>query len=401
MPFNGQVLLYRMENIPPVLLASMVFMIFNGGGDFYMKIAIGSDHAAFPLKNNLVSHLRKKGYEEILDVGTDTDSLPCDYPDIALKVGELVAQRKADRGVLLCGTGVGMSIAANKMPGVYAAHCHDVETARMSRRHNNSNVLTMGARILSPETAVEILDAWLSTEFEGDRHSRRLSKIADFEQKICPSCCLSDKGKTVIFDHPLVQHKVSIIRDKNTSVKEFRELVQEIAGLMVYEITRNLPLVKIQVETPLALTDAYALEGKKLAIVPVLRAGLGMVDGILQLVPNAKVGHIGLYRDPETLMPVEYYCKLPGDISERDILILDPMLANGGSASATISLVKARGGKKVSLVCIIAAPEGVSKVHGDHPDVDIFAAALDSHLNDHGYIVPGLGDAGDRLFGTK
>jgi len=390
-----------MENIPPVLLASMVFMIFNGGGDFYMKIAIGSDHAAFPLKNNLVSHLRKKGYEEILDVGTDTDSLPCDYPDIALKVGELVAQRKADRGVLLCGTGVGMSIAANKMPGVYAAHCHDVETARMSRRHNNSNVLTMGARILSPETAVEILDAWLSTEFEGDRHSRRLSKIADFEQKICPSCCLSDKGKTVIFDHPLVQHKVSIIRDKNTSVKEFRELVQEIAGLMVYEITRNLPLVKIQVETPLALTDAYALEGKKLAIVPVLRAGLGMVDGILQLVPNAKVGHIGLYRDPETLMPVEYYCKLPGDISERDILILDPMLATGGSASAAISLVKARGGKKVSLVCIIAAPEGVSKVHGDHPDVDIFAAALDSHLNDHGYIVPGLGDAGDRLFGTK
>jgi uracil phosphoribosyltransferase len=401
MPFNGQVLLYRMENIPPVLLASMVFMIFNGGGDFYMKIAIGSDHAAFPLKNTLVSHLRKKGYEEILDVGTDTDSLPCDYPDIALKVGELVAQRKADRGVLLCGTGVGMSIAANKMPGVYAAHCHDVETARMSRRHNNSNVLTMGARILSPETAVEILDAWLSTEFEGDRHSRRLSKIADFEQKICPSCCLSDKGKTVIFDHPLVQHKVSIIRDKNTSVKEFRELVQEIAGLMVYEITRNLPLVKIQVETPLALTDAYALEGKKLAIVPVLRAGLGMVDGILQLVPNAKVGHIGLYRDPETLMPVEYYCKLPGDISERDILILDPMLATGGSASAAISLVKARGGKKVSLVCIIAAPEGVSKVHGDHPDVDIFAAALDSHLNDHGYIVPGLGDAGDRLFGTK
>ena len=366
-----------------------------------MKIAIGSDHAAFPLKSILVSHLRDEGFEEIIDMGTDTDSLPCDYPDIALKVGEMVAQRKADRGVLLFGTGVGMSIAANKMPGVYAAHCHDAETAKMSRKHNNSNVLTMGARILSPEKAAEILDVWLSTEFEGDRHSRRLSKIADYEQKICPSCCISDKGKTVVFDHPLVQHKVSIIRDKNTSVKEFRELVQEIAGLMVYEITRNLPLVKIQVETPLALTDAYALEGKKLAIVPVLRAGLGMVDGILQLVPNAKVGHIGLYRDPETLMPVEYYCKLPGDISERDILILDPMLATGGSASAAISLVKARGGKKVSLVCIIAAPEGVSKVHGDHPDVDIFAAALDSHLNDHGYIVPGLGDAGDRLFGTK
>lgn len=366
-----------------------------------MKIVIGSDHAAFTLKAFLIDHMRKKGIEEILDIGTETESLPCDYPDIAFRLGEMVVQRKADKGVLLCGTGVGMSIAANKIPGVYAAHCHEPETARMSRRHNNANVLTMGARVLSPELAAEILDAWLESDFEGERHLRRLSKISDYEQKICPSCSLSEKGKTIVFDHPLVQHKVSIIRDKNTSVKEFRELVQEIAGLMVYEITRNLPLEKIQVETPLAVTDAYALEGKKLAIIPVLRAGLGMVDGILQLVPNAKVGHIGLYRDPETLMPVEYYCKLPGDIAERDILILDPMLATGGSASAAISLVKSKGGKKVSLVCIIAAPEGVSKVHGEHPDVDIYTAALDSHLNDHGYIVPGLGDAGDRLFGTK
>lgn len=366
-----------------------------------MKIAIGSDHAAYPLKNILISHLREKGIGEILDLGTKTDSVPCDYPDIAFSVGETVAHRKADRGILLCGTGVGMSIAANKIPGIYAAHCHDTETARLSRWHNNSNVLTMGARIISSELAIKILDIWLATNFEGDRHSRRLSKITDFEQKICPSCCLSEKGKTIVFDHPLVQHKVGIIREKNTSVKEFRELVQEIAGLMVYEITRNLPLVKIQVETPLAITEAYTIEGKKLAIVPVLRAGLGMVDGILQLVPNAKVGHIGLYRDPETLMPVEYYCKLPGDINDRDILILDPMLATGGSASAAIKLVKARGGQKISLVSIIAAPEGVSKVHGAHPDVDIYTAALDSHLNDHGYIVPGLGDAGDRLFGTK
>ncbi|OPZ40115.1 MAG: Uracil phosphoribosyltransferase [Synergistetes bacterium ADurb.BinA166] len=294
-----------------------------------------------------------------------------------------------------------MSIAANKVPGVYAAHCHDVDTARYSRLHNNSNILTMGARIISAELAKNILDVWISTEFEGDRHIRRISKISDYEHKICPSCSFSEEGKTVLFEHPLVQHKVSMIRDKNTSVKEFRELVQEIAGLMVYEMTRNLPLVKIEVETPLAKTEAYALAGKDLAIVPVLRAGLGMVDGILQLVPNAKVGHIGLYRDPDTLLPVEYYCKLPGDIDKRDVLVLDPMLATGGSAAAAISLVKEKGGKKISLVCIIAAPEGVSKVHAEHPDVDIYAAALDSHLNGHGYIVPGLGDAGDRLYGTK
>ena len=177
--------------------------------------------------------------------------------------------------------------------------------------------------------------------------------------------------------------------------------MQEIAGLMVYEVTRALPLAEIEVETPLEKTRAYTLEGKKLAIIPILRAGLGMVEGILRLIPNAVVGHIGLYRDPATLLPVEYYCKLPGDIPERDIYILDPMLATGGSASAAISLVKSRGGRRISLVSIIAAPEGISKVHEEHPDVEIFAAALDRHLNDHGYIIPGLGDAGDRLFGTK
>lgn len=366
-----------------------------------VKIAVGSDHAGFQLKSHLVSHLREKGEGEVIDLGVDGDTVQSDYPDAAFRVGEQVAQKKADRGLLICGSGVGMSIAANKIPGVYAAHCHDLTTAEMSRKHNNSNVLTMGARIISQSLAVQILDLWLSTSFDGERHCRRLNMISEFEQKNCPGFQLPDHGRTVVFDHPLVQHKVSIIRDKNTSVKVFRELVQEIAGLMVYEITRNLPLSKIQVETPLTVTDAYALEGKKLAIVPILRAGLGMVDGILQLIPNAKVGHIGLYRDPETLMPVEYYCKLPGDICEREIFILDPMLATGGSAAEAISLVKAKGCKKVTLVSIIAAPEGVAKVHGAHPDVDIFLAALDSHLNDHGYIVPGLGDAGDRLFGTK
>jgi uracil phosphoribosyltransferase len=259
----------------------------------------------------------------------------------------------------------------------------------------------MGARIISPELAGQILDVWLATDFDGGRHERRLKKIWGFEEKGCTDCTLPEKGKTVIFDHALIQHKVTMIRNKETSVKEFRELTQEIAGLMVYEITRNLPLVEVLVETPITQTTGYALEGKKLAIIPVLRAGLGMVDGILQLIPNAKVGHIGLYRDPETLLPVEYYCKLPGDINEREIFILDPMLATGGSAAAAIQLVKDRGGQKISLVSIIAAPEGVTKVHEEHPDVNIYTAALDSGLNDHKYIVPGLGDAGDRLFGTK
>jgi uracil phosphoribosyltransferase len=177
--------------------------------------------------------------------------------------------------------------------------------------------------------------------------------------------------------------------------------VQEIAGLMAYEISRNLPMEEIDVETPISLTKSFTLSGKKLAVIPVLRAGLGMVEGILNLIPNAKVGHIGLYRDPDTLIPIDYYCKLPNDIGERDIFIVDPMLATGGSAAAAISHVKKRGGRRISLVSIIAAPEGVKKVSQEHPAVDIFTAALDSHLNEHGYIVPGLGDAGDRLFGTK
>lgn len=366
-----------------------------------MKIAIGSDHAGYELKATLLRHLQEKGFDDVLDMGTNSAAQPCDYPDIAFRVAEGVARGRAERGILLCGTGIGMSIAANKVPGVYAAHCHDVESARLSREHNNSNVLTMGARIIPPNLAVAIVDTWLATAFEGGRHTRRLAKIMDFEQRVSPGCVLSEKGRTVIFDHALIRHKVTMIRNKDTSVKEFRELVQEIAGLMVYEITRDLPLVQVDVDTPIERTKGFTLEGKKLAIIPILRAGLGMVDGILQLVPNAKVGHIGLYRDPETLLPVEYYCKLPGDISERDIYILDPMLATGGSAAAAIQLVKDRGGRKISLVSIIAAPEGVSKVHEDHPDVDIYAAALDTRLNDHGYIVPGLGDAGDRLFGTR
>ena len=202
-------------------------------------------------------------------------------------------------------------------------------------------------------------------------------------------------------DHPLLQHKLSILRDENTGVKDFREVVSEIATLMCYEATRDLPLEEVEIKTPITTAKFKTIAGKKLAIVPVLRAGLGMVDGILTLIPSAKVGHIGLYRDPDTLEPVEYYCKMPNDIAEREVIILDPMLATGGSASAAIQFIKNYEVKNIKLMNIIAAPEGIQRVHHDHPDVDIYCAALDEKLNDHGYIVPGLGDAGDRIFGTQ
>ena len=366
-----------------------------------MKIIIGSDHAGYELKQKIIAHLKGMSDFEVQDFGTDTAEISCDYPDIALQVGRTVAHGDAERGILVCGTGIGMEIAANKVPGVYAADCWNKEIAALSRHHNNSNVLTLGARTIDEPTAMEIVDTWLSTEFDGGRHVRRTQKICAYERSTNRAFLNSSVGQVVIFDHPLVQHKLSIIRDKNTPVKTFRETVAEIASLMVYEITRDLPLKMIDVETPITPTKAYALAGKKLAIVPILRAGLGMMEGVLNLIPNAKVGHIGLYRNPETLEPVEYYCKLPGDIGERDIFLLDPMLATVGSSSAAISMIKKRGGRKISLVCLIAAPEGVEVVQKAHPDVNIFIASLDSHLNEHGYIVPGLGDAGDRIFGTK
>ncbi len=204
-----------------------------------------------------------------------------------------------------------------------------------------------------------------------------------------------------VVDHPLIKHKLSIMREKDTGSKDFRQLLEEISMLMCYEITRDIPMIDIEIETPVSKMTAQKIEGKKLAIVPILRAGLGMVDGILSLVPVAKVGHIGLYRDPETHNPVEYYCKLPQDIEERYIIVCDPMLATGGSASGAIEMLKKRGCTQIKLLCLVAAPEGVERLQEEHPDVQIYSAALDECLNDHAYIVPGLGDAGDRLFGTK
>ena len=208
-------------------------------------------------------------------------------------------------------------------------------------------------------------------------------------------------SKVYIFDHPLIQHKVALMGKTDTSTKDFRELAKEIAMLMGFEATRNLPLQEVEIETPLCNTKVNMLEGEDIAIVPILRAGLGFVDGMLALVPNAKVGHVGLYRDPDTHEPVEYYCKLPTDIDKRQIFVVDPMLATGGSAAAAIDFIKQRGGKNITFMCLIAAPEGIEVLQQAHPDVDIYIAAKDERLNEHAYIIPGLGDAGDRLFGTK
>ncbi len=208
-------------------------------------------------------------------------------------------------------------------------------------------------------------------------------------------------GKVIVMDHPLIAHKISYIRQEDVGTKEFREMIGEIAQLMCYEATRDLELQDVKIKTPIAEMTGKQLAGKKLAIVPILRAGVGMVDGMLSLIPAAKVGHIGLYRDPETLEPIEYYCKLPADCSERQVFVVDPMLATGGSSVAAIRMLKEKGVKNIRFLCIIAAPEGVKRMQEEHPDVDIYIGALDEKLNDHGYIVPGLGDAGDRIFGTK
>ncbi len=208
-------------------------------------------------------------------------------------------------------------------------------------------------------------------------------------------------GKICVMDHPLIQHKIGVIRRKETGSKDFRQIIGEIAMLMCYEATRDLKLQDVKIETPICETTVKELQGKKLAVIPILRAGIGMVEGMLAMIPAAKVGHIGLYRDPETLKPVEYYCKLPGDCAEREVFVVDPMLATGGSAVAAIQMLKDKGVKNIHFMCIIAAPEGIEAMQKKHPDVDIYIGAKDDHLNDHGYIVPGLGDAGDRIFGTK
>jgi uracil phosphoribosyltransferase len=360
-----------------------------------MKIGIGSDHAGFEMKESLKAYLGSLGIE-VLDFGTESAEA-ADYPDIGYPVAKAVAGSKVDMGVLICGSGIGMSIVANKVPGVRAALVGNPEVARLSREHNNANILVLGARVTSLDDAKTITKVFLETGFAGGRHKRRVDKIVMGETRKEEACM----SKVHLIDHPLIQHKLSLVRDKNTGSKDFRDLVAEISTLMAYEVTRDLPLEKIQVETPIGTADAQVISGKKVGIIAVLRAGLGMIEGMLRLIPTAKVGHIGIYRDPDTLQPIDYYCKLPPDVGERDLILVDPMLATGGSATSAIRFLKDRGATNIKLVVLVAAPEGIKMVQDNHPDVDIYTAAVDKCLNSHGYIVPGLGDAGDRLFGTK
>ena len=360
-------------------------------------LAMCSDHAGVKQKYELIEFLEAKG-EEVCDLGCFSEE-SVDYPMFAEAVCEKVQNGQADWGILICGTGIGMSLAANKCQGIRAALLSDVFSAKMAKEHNNANVVCLGARVLKTEQMKEFLDAFMAGQFQGGNHARRIEQVMALEGNGERTNC--KLGKVTEIKHPLIQHKVSILRDKKTSLKEFRELTEEISMLMGYEVTRDLQLTEVEIETPICMAKTKVIAGKKLGIVPILRAGLGMVEGMLRLVPAARVGHIGVYRDPETLKPVEYYCKLPSDVAERDLIVIDPMLATGGSAIAAIEFIKQRGGKNIRLVNMIAAPEGIKAVQQAHPDVDIYVAAIDQKLNEHGYIVPGLGDAGDRLFGTK
>ena len=366
-----------------------------------MKIAIASDHAGVALKSEICKMLQELGHE-VKDFGTYSAEARVDYPDMAFLTAESVAAHKYERGILICGTGIGMMLAANKVQGIRAALCHDQFTALLSRRHNDSNIIVLGARVTGMDVAKEMVKAWLVEPFEGGRHSIRLQKISSYEQK--PNTLIASEnvgGRTIVLDHPLVRHKLSVLRDKTTEPKQFRELVKEITSLMVFEITRDLQVKGEPVETPLATTTAFKLANSKIAIIPILRAGLAMVDGFLSLVPNATVGHVGVYRDPDSLKPVEYYSKFPTDIAESTVFILDPMLATGGTLTEAISMLKKNGVKHITVISIISVMQGIEAVHAVHPDVDIFVTAIDEKLDDHGYIVPGLGDCGDRLFGTK
>ena len=362
-------------------------------------IALGADHGGFRLKEAVKKYLDSRGVP-YRDFGTSSEE-SVDYAPIAEKVARFVARGEAEKGILCCGTGIGMSMAANKVKGIRAAVCCSDYCAEITRRHNNANILCLGGRVIDENQAVEFTRLFLDTPFEGGRHQRRIDEIAAIEQAELSGTDVTTVGSQVfVMNHPLIQHKLTYLRDKNTGSKEFRELVSEIAMLLCYEATRYLPLEETTVETPIATAKTKVISGRKLAFVPILRAGIGMVDGVLQLVPAAKVGHIGLYRDPKTLKPVEYYSKLPHDIDQRDVIVLDPMLATGGSSVDAIDIIKRSNPKSIRFMCIIAAPEGIKALTEAHPDVALFCAAVDDHLNEVGYIVPGLGDAGDRIFGT-
>jgi len=350
-----------------------------------VEFVVGADHAGYNYKEAIKDHLEENGHT-VTDVGTDSPE-SCDYPKYAHRVAETIAHQEDIRGILVCGSGIGMAITANRYTGVRASLCLNESMAEKTRQHNDANCLVLGERITEEPDAIDAVDAFVKADFEGGRHARRVDQIDDPPLRV--------------ISHPLVQTKMTLLRQQDTPNKKFRELVGELAGLMFYELSETYETADETVETPLGTADGKELI-QDILLVPIMRAGLGMVDPILQLVPQAKVGHVGLYRDEETLEPVQYYLKMPNDLQDPGINILDPMLATGGTATATISMLKDEGfDENLRFLCLVAAPEGIERVHDKHPDVSIHTAAIDDRLDEDGYIVPGLGDAGDRLFGTQ
>ena len=364
--------------------------------DWRHSIVVASDHAGFELKRHVIGLLQGRGLS-VDDLGA-AEGVKSDYADLAHALCGRVVGDPRLQGILICGSGIGVSIAANRHCGIRAALCREIESARLSREHNDSNVLCLSGRSTAPQLASQIVETWLDAPFEGGRHVPRIAKI-ELDSRGAIGTTMRN---VVVFGHPLIQHKLTVLRDRDCLTKVFRETVNEIASLMTYEITRDIPSEDRTVMTPMGIeAKGKHVRGDCIAVIPILRAGLGMLNGILSVVPMAAVGTIGLYRDHNTLQPVEYYTKLPENMEERTAIVVDPMLATGGSAVAAVDVVKKRGARSIKFKCLLAAPEGIEKLSNAHPDVQIYCAGVDERLNDVGYILPGLGDAGDRLFGTK
>lgn len=349
-----------------------------------MKFALGADHAGVGFRERLLRYLREEGHE-VEDFGTCDDE-SCDYPEYAHRVAQTVASDPEVRGLLVCGSGQGMVMTANRYPGVRAALCLSGEMAAKTRGHNDANCLVLAERSMDYEQAVAAVDAFVETPFDGGRHARRIGKI--------------DNPSLQVVTHPLVRTKLSGLRDEGTPVHEFQELVHEVSTLLFVESSRTYSINPRDVRTPIQSTVGHELNEEYL-LVPILRAGLGMVHPIREILPDARVGHLGFSRNEQSLEAEEYYRNLPRDLKDPQVTVLDPMLATGGTASAALSALKDEGvDGTLRMLCIVAAPEGVDRVHEEHPDVSIYTASLDEGLNDQGFIVPGLGDAGDRLYGT-
>ena len=361
-----------------------------------MKVAIASDHGGFKCKSAIIEHL-KSNYE-VIDFGTYSED-SVDYPDYALKVSTAVSSHTADLGILICGTGIGMSISANKVKGIRAAVVECPEYAKLARTHNDANILCLSGRFMTFDECIECVDMFLTSEFSHDeRHVRRVEKIT----KIDNSSKLLYNGKVRLVDNPLVRHKLTILRSKDTPTSLFRKTLQEITQLLCYDLTNLIELKEIEIETPLEKTTGYKIDMDNLVIVPILRAGLAFEEPLIDLMPQAKVGHLGMYRDESTKEPVAYFDKMPPNIEKSNVLLVDPMLATGGSINMAIDYLRSKGvSGMIVILILVSAPEGINNVLEHDDNVQIITAAIDRELNDQAYILPGLGDCGDRIFGTE